>query len=70
MPMQVVLAIFVEHPTPFIEEFFTKLEKLDYPRSKLDLFIHCAHEYHSKHMYDFIHRMKNEAESYHTVTLV
>lgn len=37
---RVLLAIFVEHMTPFLEDFFQKLANLDYPKDKINLFIH------------------------------
>lgn len=36
----VMAAVFVEQPTPFIEEFFEKLKDQVYPKSKINLFIH------------------------------
>ena len=41
-----VLAIFVEKPTPFLEEFFLRMLELDYPKDKIDLFIHNSEEFH------------------------
>ena len=60
---QIVLAVFVEQPTPFIEEFFQKLLALDYPKSSIDLFIHNgAGSYHSKDVASFV-----EGSPYHSV---
>lgn len=39
MPL-VHLAVFIEHPTPFMEEFLERLTTLNYPHSRLRLFIH------------------------------
>lgn len=39
MPL-VHLAIFIEHATPFMEEFLERLATLNYPHSRLRLFIH------------------------------
>lgn len=36
----VVVAIFIHEPTPFLEEFFQKIDKLDYPKSRIFLFVH------------------------------
>lgn len=38
----VYLALFIELNTPFIEGFFKKIYKLDYPKEKIHLFIHNA----------------------------
>ena len=37
---QVLVALFIEIPTPFIDDFFEYFEALDYPKKKIDLFIH------------------------------
>jgi len=41
-----VLAVFIEKPTPFLEEFFIRTMELDYPKDKIDLFIHNSEEFH------------------------
>ena len=69
---QIVLAVFVEQPTPFIEEFFQKLLALDYPKSSIDLFIHNGASYHSKDVASFVegspyHSVHVEESSYHSV---
>ena len=51
---EVVLAIFIEQETPFIEEFFSKITALDYPKEKIDLFIHNSSPYHSKDVEKFL----------------
>ena len=35
----VMIALYVIVPTPFIDEFFQKILDIDYPKSKIDLFI-------------------------------
>lgn len=50
----VLMAIFIEEPTPFMEGFFSTLKELDYPKERLHLFIHNPIEYHAKHVGDFI----------------
>ena len=62
---RVVLAVFVEQPTPFIEEFFQKLLALDYPKSSIDLFIHNGASYHSKDVANFV-----EGSPYHSVHFI
>lgn len=44
----VMVGIFIEKPTPFIEEFFDRVAALDYTKSKISIFIHNAIEYHDK----------------------
>lgn len=41
----VLLSLFVEYPTPFLEEQLEKVAKIDYPKKKLHLFIHNAVSY-------------------------
>ena len=38
----VVVGIFVENPTPFLEEFWHKFVLLNYPKNKIHLYIHNA----------------------------
>ena len=37
-----MLAVFIEHPTAFIQEFFQQLTYLKYPKAKMDVFLHYA----------------------------
>lgn len=39
MPL-VYVAVFIEHPTPFMEEFLDRLTTLNYPTARIRLFIH------------------------------
>ncbi|GIY64250.1 multifunctional procollagen lysine hydroxylase and glycosyltransferase LH3 [Caerostris extrusa] len=41
----VILAAFVERPTPFLTEFFERLLLLDYPKERMDLFVHLGVEF-------------------------
>jgi len=36
----VLLGIFIEKPIPFMEEFFIKIQHMDYPKKKIHLFVH------------------------------
>ncbi|KAI5096160.1 procollagen-lysine,2-oxoglutarate 5-dioxygenase 3 precursor, partial [Silurus meridionalis] len=47
---QVLVAVFIEHPTPFIEEFLERLATLNYPHTRLRLFIHNNVVYHEQHV--------------------
>lgn len=35
-----LVGVFIEHPTPFLPEFFQRLMTLDYPKDKLNVFVH------------------------------
>jgi len=51
---QVFMAIFIEFPTVFIEDFFQNIAALDYPKKRIDLMIHFAVEYHRNDVETFI----------------
>lgn len=36
----IVMGIFVEKPMPFLREFFEHIANLDYPKSRIDVFLH------------------------------
>jgi uncharacterized protein Usg len=68
---QVVLAAFIEQPTPFMPEFFETLAKLDYPKTKIDLYLHSSSDYHDKHVEAFLEEFgENSADGYNSVTYV
>ena len=41
----VVLAVFIEHPSPFLVEMLEKVTGLDYPKEKISLWVHNAVSY-------------------------
>jgi len=51
---RVFLAIFIEFPTVFIEDFFENIAALDYPKKRMDLLIHYAVEYHRGNVNTFV----------------
>uniref|UniRef100_A0A8D0HHD1 procollagen-lysine 5-dioxygenase n=1 Tax=Sphenodon punctatus TaxID=8508 RepID=A0A8D0HHD1_SPHPU len=46
----VLIGVFIEQPTPFLSEFLQRLLSLDYPYSRLGLFIHNHEVYHEPHI--------------------
>lgn len=36
----VLVGLFLEQPTPFIREFFQHIAALNYPKNKIDMYIH------------------------------
>lgn len=52
MPL-VHIAVFIEQPTPFLEEFLERLATLKYPHTRLRLFIHNNVVYHEQHVERF-----------------
>ena len=75
---EVVLAIFIEQETPFIEEFFEKIIALDYPKDKIDLFIHNVSPYHKEDVKHFLELIKGDNndektprdDMYHSIELI
>lgn len=41
-----MLAVFIDQPTPFMEEFLASILKIDYPKNKIHLFLRNNIEYH------------------------
>ncbi|XP_065582274.1 procollagen-lysine,2-oxoglutarate 5-dioxygenase 1-like isoform X1 [Artemia franciscana] len=50
----VVMGVFIGAPTPFLEEFLTKISGITYPKRRIHLFIHNNAEYHSKQIEEFV----------------
>lgn len=42
----VMVAVFIEQPTPFMEEFLEQILDTDYPKEKIHLFLRNNVEYH------------------------
>ncbi|XP_033839766.1 multifunctional procollagen lysine hydroxylase and glycosyltransferase LH3 isoform X1 [Periophthalmus magnuspinnatus] len=55
----VYVAVFIEKPTPFMEEFLERLTTMTYPPSRLRLFIHNNVVYHERHVDSFWQRHKD-----------
>jgi hypothetical protein len=36
----VYIGLFIEYPTPFLREYFEKIQKITYPKQRLGIFIH------------------------------
>lgn len=49
-----LLGIFIEEPTPFLDDFFFTLRKLNYPTDRIHLLIHNSVEYHSEEVNKFL----------------
>uniref|UniRef100_A0A6B2EGL7 procollagen-lysine 5-dioxygenase n=1 Tax=Phlebotomus kandelakii TaxID=1109342 RepID=A0A6B2EGL7_9DIPT len=50
----VSMAVFVEKAMPFFEEFLQHLQDLDYPKSKINLFVHSNVKYHTEAITEFL----------------
>ncbi|KYN44845.1 Procollagen-lysine,2-oxoglutarate 5-dioxygenase 3 [Trachymyrmex septentrionalis] len=56
----ILIAIFIERPTPFLEEFFRAIYHQYYPKSKLHLFVHNNVPYHEDVVDDFFEKIGQE----------
>lgn len=63
----VMMALFIEKATPFIEEWFEKVSLIDYPKEKIDLFIHNNVGYHKDTIDDFVAKHQNSYRSFRMV---
>ena len=64
---RVLMAIFIEKPTPFMDEFWEKVEGLVYEKESIDLFIHNAVEFHEEEVEQFAEEGKGK---YHSIQVV
>ncbi|XP_066581047.1 procollagen-lysine,2-oxoglutarate 5-dioxygenase [Prorops nasuta] len=59
----ILIAVFIEKPTPFLEEFLQAIQEQSYPKSKLHFFVHNAEPYHAKVVSDFVEKMGKQYRS-------
>ncbi|KAL3280590.1 hypothetical protein HHI36_003822 [Cryptolaemus montrouzieri] len=50
----VLLALFIEFPTPFLEEQLLKVASLKYPKNRIHIFVHNSVKYHIDHVSTFV----------------
>ncbi|TNN88343.1 Procollagen-lysine,2-oxoglutarate 5-dioxygenase 2 [Liparis tanakae] len=63
----VLVGVFIEQPTPFLPEFFHRLLTLDYPKDKLNIFVHNNEVYHEKHIQKFWEENRNVFNTFKVV---
>ena len=63
----VLMGIFINHPTPFINQFFSYISQLLYPKKKISIFIYNSAEYHNKDVEKFV---KENSASYQHISLL
>uniref|UniRef100_A0A8C1J8H5 procollagen-lysine 5-dioxygenase n=1 Tax=Cyprinus carpio TaxID=7962 RepID=A0A8C1J8H5_CYPCA len=65
---QVTVGIYIEQPTPFLTEFLERFLSLDYPKDKLNVFVHnSVSVYHEKHIQKFWEENKDVFRSFKVV---
>ncbi|KAM6978085.1 procollagen-lysine,2-oxoglutarate 5-dioxygenase 2 isoform 2-T2 [Aplochiton taeniatus] len=63
----VLVGVFIEQPSPFLSEFFQRLLTLDYPKDKLNVFVHNNVVYHERHIQRFWEENRNVFSSFKVV---
>lgn len=63
----VTLAVFVENPVPFFEEFLDGILSLNYPKQRINFIIHCRVQYHDNLTRKFF---KNFGKEYKTAKVI
>ena len=66
----VVLAIFIEKPTPFMAEFWEKVAALDYDKANIDLVIHSNVVFHESQAQEFAAYWSKAKGGYHSLELI
>lgn len=51
---KILMGFFVEKPTPFIPEFLNRMMQLEYPKKRIDLFIHNTVPYHKSQIGEWL----------------
>lgn len=63
----ITMALFVEKPMPFLDEFFETIYTLDYPKDRLKVFVHNAIDYHSDVVQKWIEKYEKVYSSLKTI---
>uniref|UniRef100_A0A8D0GZQ9 Procollagen-lysine,2-oxoglutarate 5-dioxygenase 1 n=1 Tax=Sphenodon punctatus TaxID=8508 RepID=A0A8D0GZQ9_SPHPU len=63
----VLIGIFIEQPTPFLSQFFLRLQKLQYPKKRTQLFIHNREDHHASQVDAFV---KEHGRDYRSVKAI
>ncbi|XP_059498697.1 multifunctional procollagen lysine hydroxylase and glycosyltransferase LH3-like isoform X1 [Stegostoma tigrinum] len=64
---QVLIAVFILQPTPFLPEFLKRLAALEYPLEQRTLFIYNKEVYHEKHIQTF---WEEHQEDFYSIKVV
>ncbi|KAH3821107.1 procollagen-lysine,2-oxoglutarate 5-dioxygenase 1-like isoform X1 [Dreissena polymorpha] len=62
-----MIGLFVERPMPFLREFFQHVSALDYPKSRISLYMHNSVELHQRELKSFLLKHGQEYESLHII---
>lgn len=64
----ILIAIFIDKATPFLEEFLNKIARQTYPKSKLHLFLYNNEAYHEKLVNNWIEKFGDQYKSKKIIT--
>uniref|UniRef100_A0A6P7FY86 procollagen-lysine 5-dioxygenase n=1 Tax=Diabrotica virgifera virgifera TaxID=50390 RepID=A0A6P7FY86_DIAVI len=64
----VLISVFIEQSTPFLEEMLQKVYFLDYPKERLHIFIHNSVKYHVDIVKDFVDKYSSDYASFKQIT--
>lgn len=56
----VMVSVFIEQATPFLEEFLKQIYEIDYPKEKIHLFLHNTVEFHEPDVEKFFQQYSKE----------
>jgi procollagen-lysine,2-oxoglutarate 5-dioxygenase len=65
----VTMGIFIEKPTPFLREFFQKINKLNYPKEKISVVIHNNVDYHKSEVLKFVTNPESSYAAFKFISL-
>uniref|UniRef100_A0A452I446 Procollagen-lysine,2-oxoglutarate 5-dioxygenase 1 n=1 Tax=Gopherus agassizii TaxID=38772 RepID=A0A452I446_9SAUR len=63
----VLIGIFIKQPTPFLSQFFLRLQNFQYPKKRTQLFIHNHEQHHQSRVDTFV---KEHGKEYHAVKVI
>ncbi|XP_050088585.1 procollagen-lysine,2-oxoglutarate 5-dioxygenase isoform X1 [Anopheles aquasalis] len=64
----VTMALFIEKPTPFLEEWFDRITKLNYPGDRLDVLVHSGVAYHEPTVKAFLSKQEGRYRSLKSIS--
>ncbi|XP_056646968.1 procollagen-lysine,2-oxoglutarate 5-dioxygenase [Diorhabda sublineata] len=64
----VLISVFIEQNTPFLEEMLQKLYSMDYPKDRTHLFIHNSIKFHTNIVQSFVERFSKDYVSFKQIT--
>ncbi|XP_047131925.2 procollagen-lysine,2-oxoglutarate 5-dioxygenase 1 isoform X1 [Hydra vulgaris] len=57
---KVLIGLFIPAPTPFVTSYLEHISNLEYPKEKIDIFIHSVDPHHDPHVEDWLKRFETK----------